>query len=133
MKERLLPLLINGVIILLVSLLLFVAGTWWRLQDQFQRGEDAFQRGDFPGAVAGYESAIHMYLPFHPLVEQAAQKLWQIGELTEQQGNVDRALIAYRSLRSSFYAVHGLTSPGMAWISRCDAKIAALAPLRRER
>ena len=51
------------------------------LQDQFALGEEAFRRGDFTGAVAGYESAIHMYIPFHPMVEKSAQRLWNIGRI----------------------------------------------------
>jgi hypothetical protein len=74
-----------------------------------------------------------MYIPFHPTIEKAAEKLWQIGETNERLGDVNRALIAYRSLRSSFYADHWLMTPGMEWIEKCDKKIAALLPLQRER
>jgi tetratricopeptide (TPR) repeat protein len=133
MKEQIKAILINGAVIVFICLLLFLAGTWWRMAAQFDLGEEALQRGDFPGAVAGYESAIHMYIPFHPTIENAAEKLWQIGEINEKQGDVNRALIAYRSLRSSFYAAHWLMTPGKDWIERCDKKIAALLPLQRER
>lgn len=125
--------MLNGAAILAICLLLFAASTWWRMQTQFTLGEQAFRRGDFPGAVAGYESAIHMYLPFHPTIELAAQRLWSIGELNERQGDISRALIAYRALRSSFYADHWLVTPGRNWISRCDGKITLLAPMQRER
>jgi len=124
---------LNGAVILTICLLLFAASTWWRMQTQFTIGEDAFRKGDFPGAVAGYESAIHMYIPFHPTIELAAQRLWSIADLNERQGDLNRALIAYRALRSSFYADHWLVTPGMEWISRCDRKIAQLAPMQRER
>ncbi|MEI6306756.1 MAG: hypothetical protein WCP33_08040, partial [Deltaproteobacteria bacterium] len=61
MVEHLKSILINGGIIVVICLLLFLGGTWWRMQTQFTLGEEALQRGDFTGAVAGYESAIHMY------------------------------------------------------------------------
>ncbi len=133
MSERIKTILLNSIVILTVCLLLFVAATWWRMQAQFKLGEEAFKRGDFTGAVAGYESAIHMYLPFQPTIENAAQRLWSIGELNERQGDVTRALIAYRALRSSFYADRWLVTPGKEWIDRCDRKIAALVPLQNER
>lgn len=133
MNEQTKVILVNGVVIIVICLLMFLAGTWWRMATQFGLGEEALQRGDFPGAVAGYESAIHMYIPFHPTIEMAAEKLWQIGEANEKQGDVNRALIAYRSLRSSYYSAHWLTTPGKGWIERCDRKIAALLPLQRER
>jgi hypothetical protein len=133
MNEQLKNIIANGIIICLISLLLLLAGTWWRMSSQFSRGEEAFLKGDFTGAVAGYESALHMYIPFHPTIEKAAEKLWRIGEANERLGDVNRALIAYRSLRSSFYADHWLVTPGMEWIEKCDKKIAALIPLQHER
>src|SRR5450631_762095 len=126
MSERVKIVLVNGAMIVLICLLLFAAGTWWRMRTQFALGQEAFQRGDFTGAVAGYESAIHMYLPWHPTIELAARQLWAIAELNERQGDIHRALIAYRALRSSFYATKWLITPGQEWIDRCDIKIAAL-------
>ena len=133
MSERVKIVLVNGAMIVALCLLLFAAGTWWRMHTQFALGQEAFQRGDFSGAVAGYESAIHMYIPYHPTIELAARQLWAIAELNERQGDVNRALIAYRALRSSFYATKWLITPGQDWIARCDKKITILAPHLRER
>ncbi len=133
MNDQLKSIIANGAVIVIVSLLLFFAGTWWRMNSQFEIGESAFRTGNFTVAVAGYESALHMYIPFHPTINKAAEKLWQIGEANERLGDVNRALIAYRALRSSFYADHWLVTPGMPWIEKCDKKIATLIPLQRER
>lgn len=133
MSERITVILVNGVVMALLCLLLFVAGTWWRMQTQVNLGEDAFRRGDFSGAVAGYESALHMYLPGHPAMDRAARQLWSLGEYNERQGDLSRALIAYRALRSSCYAAKWLKTPGQEWIARCDRKIASLVPLQIER
>ena len=133
MTDRIAAIAVNAAVIILICLVLFFAGTWWRLQDQFALGEEAFRRGDFTGAVAGYESAIHMYIPFNPTVEKSAQQLWKVAEANERQGNITRALIAYRALRSSFYAARWLVTPGREWIDRCDARIAALVPLQKDR
>jgi len=133
MTERIATIAVNAAVIALICLVLFFAGTWWRLQDQFTLGEEAYRRGDFTGAVAGYESAIHMYIPFNGTVEKSAQQLWNIAEANERLGDVNRALIAYRALRSSFYADRWLVTPGTVWIARCDKKIAALVPLQKGR
>ncbi len=133
MNYQLKNIIANSILICLISLLLFFAGTWWRMSSQFSLGEEAFRKGDFTGAVAGYESALHMYIPFHPTIERAAEKLWLIGEMNERLGDVNRALIAYRSLRSSFYAGRWLVTPGTAWIEKCDKKIAVLIRFQQER
>jgi tetratricopeptide (TPR) repeat protein len=133
MTDQIKAILVNAAAIALICLLLFFAGTWWRLQAQFTLGETALRRGDFTGAVAGYESAIHMYIPFNGTIEKSAQQLWSIGESNERLGDINRALIAYRALRSSFYADRWLVTPGLEWIARCDKKISALVPLQKER
>lgn len=133
MNNQIKSIIANGIIIILISLLLFCAGTWWRMESQFNLGEAALRKGDFAGAVAGYEAALHMYIPFHPKIERAAERLWLVGETNERLGDINRALIAYRSLRSSFYADQWLVIPGTAWIDKCDKKITALIPLQHER
>ena len=133
MTDRIRTILLNAAVTFLICLLLFFAGTWWRMQAQFDLGENALRRGDFTGAVAGYESAIHMYIPYNKTIEKSAQQLWSIGENNERLGDINRALIAYRALRSSFYADRWLVTPGMEWIVRCDKKIAALVPHQKER
>jgi hypothetical protein len=44
----------------------------------------------------------------------------------EQRGQPDWAIIAYSSIRSSFYASRSLYTPGKDWIRKCDDKIADL-------
>ena len=118
----------NVVAITIAALFLFWGVTLYRQWYQFRLGEQSLATGDYIQAIAVYEAAMHMYTPFSPLVEDSARKRWQIGQTMERKGQIDRALIAYRALRSSFYAAHGLTQPGKEWIARCDAKIRQLAP-----
>jgi len=127
MLERTKTILINAVFIACVSILLFAAATQFRQWSQYHRGEQALAANDQINAIAGFESAIHMYTPFSPLVEQSAKKLWTIGQDLESRGETEKALIAYRALRSAFYSTHGLTRPGMNWIVQCDDKIRLLA------
>lgn len=122
---------VNIALIAFIAVFLIWANTLYRQHAQFDKGEKALAGGDYIAAIAGYESAIHMYTPGSGLVERAAERLWTIGEHYEQAGDVDKALIAYRSLRSSFYAVRGLTSPGREWIERCDGKIARLVKIQQ--
>jgi hypothetical protein len=68
-----------------------------------------------------------MYTPGSTLVDKSAEKLWMLGERLERKGETDKALVAYRALRSSFYSIWSLYEPGREWITRCDQKIAKLA------
>jgi hypothetical protein len=117
---------IHSLIIAVLAIGLLWGNTLMRQRSQFSQGEAARARGEFPAAVAGYQSAIHMYTPGSPLIQRAAEQLWLLGTQQEQRGDRERALIAYQALRSSFYAIRGLTTPGRDWIARCDERIAAL-------
>jgi hypothetical protein len=120
----------NVLVIAVMAIILIWGNTWQRQRTEYKRGEAALAARDYIAAIADYESAIHMYTPGSSLVERAAEKLWALGEGFEQSGDPTRALIAYRALRSSFYAVHGLHTPGREWIARCDEKIAALVKVQ---
>ncbi len=124
--ERARTIAANAAVIAIISLLLIWGNTWYRQWNQYATGEAALARRDYIAAIAGYESAIHMYTPASPFVGWAAQRLWAMGEGFERIGDRERALIAYRSLRSSFYAARWLVTPGKEWNTRCDGKIAAL-------
>ena len=127
MREKAKNITANAVAIAAISLLLFWGNTQYRQWYQYRSGEKALAVGNYIPAIAGFESAIHMYTPLSPLVERAAAKLWEIGETLERQGETDKALLAYRALRSAFYSTHALARPGRPWIARCDEKIARLA------
>lgn len=127
MTEQTKTVLVNVTVIAVISLVLIAGNTLWRQRTQFHRGEEALARGDFMAAVSAYEAALHMYTPLGPHVEKSAVRLWEIGAGFERVGDTERALIAYRALRSSFYAARWLVQPGSEWIARCDMKIAMLA------
>jgi len=129
--EKVKTIAVNVAVIVLISLLLIWGNTRYRQQVQFDRGEKGLAAGDFTAAVAGYESAIHMYTPESSLVDRAAQRLWELGEMDAKRGDLPRALISYRALRSSFYAVAGITQPGTEWIGQCDARIAQLLRIQQ--
>jgi len=131
--EKVKTIAVNVAVIALISVALIWGNTLYRQHAQFQKGAKAWAAGDFTAAVAGYEAAIHMYTPGSSTVEQSAENLWKIGQTAELNRDVQRALIAYRALRSSFYAVAGVYSPGEEWIERCDGRIAALVPLQQGR
>lgn len=118
---------LNVAVTAVVCLVLIWGETYWRQRAQFAKGESALARMDYIAAIDGYAASIHMYTPGSSLVRKSAERIWAMGEICERIGDYDRALIAYRTLRSSFYAAQGLYTPGKEWISRCDGKIAKLA------
>jgi tetratricopeptide (TPR) repeat protein len=118
--------IVNIAVIAIICIAIIWGNTYYRQRTQFAKGEHALARGDYISAIAGYEAAIHMYTPGSSLVEESAEKLWEMAENFERRGDPERAIITYQALRSSFYAVRGFSVPGSRWISRCDGEIAVL-------
>lgn len=118
--------LINIFLVVLLVLLAIFLKVYLSSRVEYRKAEAAFQEQDYHKAITHYERCIQWYTPASKYVADAAQKLWQIGELAEGQGKNDLALEAYESLRSSFYAVRSFYTPYREWIARCDEKIASL-------
>jgi len=131
--EKVKNIAVNAAFIAVLSVVLIWGNTLYRQHVQFDKGEQGLAAGDFNAAVSGYESALHMYTPLSSLVGRAAQRLWDIGESAAQRGDLPRALIAYRSLRSSFYAVSGINTPGEDWIRKCDSRIDQILKMQQGR
>ncbi|HSR36286.1 MAG TPA: hypothetical protein VLL73_03820 [Desulfurivibrionaceae bacterium] len=115
-----------------IALLLMAGATQYRQWVQYTRGKAAEAAKNPMAAIAGYESAIHMYTPGSPIVARAAEALWQMGSRFEDANDPERALIAYRSLRSSFYASRSFFLPGKEWITRCNEKIVRLEQAQKQ-
>jgi hypothetical protein len=123
--------LVNTAVTVVIALLILTGNVWWRQQTQYKFGEKAEKNGSFIDALTGYEYSIRMYLPLSPTVEKSAIRIWNLAESAENRDDPEKALLAYRSLRSAFYSTRWLIQPGQVWIDRCDKKIALLVPLRK--
>jgi hypothetical protein len=112
--------------LLLVSLIIW--GKAFYLQyDHYRTAEQYHADSQWKLAIREYGLAMHMYTPWSPYVEKAAQRLWQIGETHEKEGRPDWAIIAYSTLRSSLHASRSFYTPGKEWIEKCNARIARLS------
>ena len=109
-----------------ISIVLIWGNTQFRQWSQYKKGEEAIAKGDIIAAISAYEASIHMYTPLSPIIGRSTERLWKLAQDLEQRGDAAKALLAYRALRSSFYAVRSLYTPGKDWIIRCDSRIAAL-------
>jgi hypothetical protein len=92
----------------------------------YHKGETYLEGKQYVRAVTFFDRSIHWYTPFNPFIEKSAERLWEIGEQAEKEGDIQLALIAYRTIRSGFYGASHFVIPGKIWIEKCDRKINAL-------
>jgi hypothetical protein len=106
--------------------LLFAGRVLYLQRSHFVEAEKYYAGADWKPAMREYDTVMHFYTPGSPYIVKSASRLWQIGEMFEKEGKPDWAILAYASIRSSFYASRSLYTPGKDWIAKCDDKIAGL-------
>jgi hypothetical protein len=124
--------ILRGVVLVVV---VFLAMVWVRAfygsMRAYEQGERYFEKGQFIQAITFFDRSIHWYTPYNPYVEKSANKLWEIGRRSRQDGDVKLALIAVRAVRGGFYSARSFYTPGKNWIRMCDKKIHELEELEK--
>jgi hypothetical protein len=116
---------IIGSVLLVMAIFLFM--TWLRCfygsMEAYSTGEDLLKQKQMIRAITYFDRSIHWYTPWNPYVEKSAERLWEIGEWAEQEGDLTMALIAFRTIRGGFYAASHFITPGKEWIEKSESKI----------
>ncbi len=118
---------------ILAALLILIVLTCVKIiktsKNEFLLAENYHAKSEHLQAITHYERALHWFLPFSQTPHLAAEKLWAIAEYYQTQNQIAEALKTYRILRSAFYSIRSITTPGENWIHRCNDKIAHLMAL----
>lgn len=88
--------------------------------------EQGLSEGRPDDALYHFRRAAHAYAPLNPWNEAAYDRLWQMGRKAELEGDQDRALEAYRAIRSSILAARSFTTPHPDRLEEVDGRIARL-------
>jgi len=117
---------------IILMIIMVWANVYFRSSRHFNEAEEFFKDDKLIQAITSYESSAHAYTPGNPYVSKSMERLWEIGELLEKRhSDPTYPLIAYRSLRSSVYAIRSFYMPHKDWISRCDRKIGELVNIQK--
>ncbi len=123
----------TGLIVFVILTGMVWANTYYRGSYQYKLGEKAFKVGDYKDAIADYSTAVRMYTPFAGYVPASLERMWSIGEGYEKSGQYDWALIAYREVRSSIYAIRSFYTPYEEWIGRSDERIERVLAFQKQK
>ena len=98
----------------------------------YHKGETFLEGRQYVRAITFFDRSIHWYTPFNPFVEKSAERLWEIGDQAEKEGDIQLALIAYRTIRNGFYGASHFVIPGKGWIKKSEEKIGSLMKKKGE-
>ena len=118
--------------LIVIALILVWSRAFLGSVQAYHKGETFLEERQYVRAVTFFDRSIHWYTPFNPFVEKSAERLWEIGEQAEKEGDIQLALIAYRTIRNGFYGASHFAIPGKGWIKKSDEKIGALTKKKRE-
>jgi len=117
---------LKAVAILALLIFLIFLRVFIHQYKEFKKGEAAFSSKDYKEASTHYETALHMYTPLSPYIEQSKNRMLEIAKIYEQNNEYRWALITYEDLRSSLYSVKSFYLPYPEVVALCDSKIAEL-------
>ncbi len=112
-----------------ILLIMVWARAFYGSMNAYNEGETYLSHQQYIRAITFFDRSIHWYTPLNPYVRKSAERLWEIGNHAELEGDTKLALIAYRTIRSGFYAATSFCTPGKRWIEKCDLKIYKLIQL----
>lgn len=119
-------LVIKALLIIAVLLAMVAVRVSYLQRSHYAEAEKQYAAGDIKLAVREYGTAMRLHFPLSPYTAKSAERLWQIGEEFQRQGELLRAQAAYSTLRSSFYATRSLYTPGRGWIEKCEERLASI-------
>jgi hypothetical protein len=93
---------------------------------ELEQADTALAGGDTDAAIVHYRRAARWYAPLSPYHVRALTQLSALGRQAEQQGDVERALSAYRSVRGAILATRSVYVPEATRLEAANQRIAAL-------
>jgi hypothetical protein len=93
---------------------------------ELDRAESLYAEGEVEGAIVHFRRAARWYAPLSPYHARALARLMAIGGEAERQGATERALSAYRAVRSAIMSTRSFYTPESETLERADRRIAAL-------
>jgi len=96
----------------------------------YQKGDSYLKGGRHIEAVTFFDRSMHWYAPLNPYVRKSAERLWEIGKIGQERGDIRLALVALKAIKRGLLGARSFYTPGRDWIEKCDLRIQEL--LRRK-
>jgi len=120
------PVLLRIGVIALALLAVLAGRVLVSARAELDRANGLATQGDLQGAIVHYRRAARWYAPLSPYHREALDKLMAIGARAEEKGETERALNAFRAVRSGIMSARSFYTPERETLYRADRRIAAL-------
>jgi hypothetical protein len=127
LRKRYVSRIIAVLALIVIGLTMVWARSFYGSMRAYEKGETYLKENQVIRAITFFDRSMRWYTPFNPYVEKSAERIWEIGERGERDGDTKLALIAFRTIRGAFIAASHFKTPGEAWIEKCESRIKTLA------
>jgi hypothetical protein len=118
--------LLKGLTIASLVLLVLVLRVVGSARQELSEADAALAQANVDSAIVHYRRAARWYAPCSPYHVRALERLARLGRDAEVQGDSERALHAYRSLRGAIMATRSFYVPEPARLAAANRRIATL-------
>ncbi|MFW5925525.1 MAG: hypothetical protein ACOC9O_00055 [Myxococcota bacterium] len=95
-------------------------------QHELEQAAELQREGDVDAAIVHLRRAARWYAPGNPYVTDALEALATVARQAERQGDRERALFAWRSVRAAILSTRSFYVPHAERLARADTRIAEL-------
>ena len=125
-KRRVSIVILKAASVAVLLLLVLWGRVFYGSMEDFKTGENLLKENQTIRAITYFDRSLHWYAPFNPYAERSAERLWEIGEKAEKEGDRRMARIAFESIRNARYGTSHVFTPGEEWIDKVESRIKTL-------
>ncbi|MFC1852887.1 hypothetical protein ACFL27_22030 [candidate division CSSED10-310 bacterium] len=120
-------------LLIIIVMGLIWGNTYYRQVKYFKKAENLRSQKKILESIAFYEAAIRMYTPWSSKVQKSIENIWHIGENYQKSNSIEHALIAFRSLKTSLYAIRSFYSPFRLYRDKAEEKVSLLMEIQKNK
>ncbi len=119
-------------VVLIMLLVVWPARLYYMGGKFFAEGQKCEEKGDRWTAALWYGDSAKTWFPLNPYVKKSHDRLSNLAETLEKEGNYEEALHVQRELLASLYAVQSFIKSNSELIPDVEASIKSLVKLKQE-
>lgn len=131
-RRRISRMIVKTVSFAFLLLFMLWARVFYGSMQDYKTGQALLKENQTVRAITYFDRSLHWYAPLNPYVQKSAQRLWEIGDRAEREGDKKLAFIAFSTIRSGFYGASHFIVPGKQWIERSESRITDLVRLEEK-
>ncbi|MEW6618175.1 MAG: hypothetical protein AB1422_02295 [bacterium] len=123
MKNKPLKIILTVLGVIVIAFTMVWLETLHRAKEAFYEGEKEYKGKNYAMAVVWYGSTIRFYTPGSKWVKKAKERIFEIGQMYEKDGQFKEAKDTYGEIVHGIYAIRSFYTPHEDWQKQAMEKV----------